>query len=81
MAGILFNTFGYKMDKIMKWIKLKDRIPVEEIDGEKVLICRTVNKEQSDQALSILPVNKIHLCESSETWWMHLPELPNGCII
>lgn len=60
----------------MKWIKLKDRKPTEEIDGEKLLVCRVLNEGQINQNPSILSTNKIHLCDVNETWWMSIPELP-----
>lgn len=65
----------------MKWIKLKDRIPDKDIDGKKVLVCRILNKGQEDLNPSILPVDKIHLCDVNETWWIALPELPNMDLI
>jgi hypothetical protein len=60
----------------MRWIKLKDRAPDKAIDGDKVLICRILNKGQESQNPSILPVDKIHLSDVNETWWMSLPALP-----
>jgi hypothetical protein len=62
----------------MKWIKLSDRMPLQNIDGEKVLVCRMLNDTQASQNPSILPTDKIHLCNANETWWMALPELPSG---
>lgn len=61
----------------MKWIKLKDRKPTKQIDGEKVLICRILNVGQASQNPTILPTDKVHLCDVDETWWMALPELPS----
>jgi len=37
----------------MKWIKLKDRKPSEQIDGKKVLVFRIMNEGQKAQAISI----------------------------
>lgn len=58
----------------MKWIKLKDRKPEIEIDGDRVLIYRTMNPSQDSQSPSIFPIKMINLFNSDETWWMSLPE-------
>ena len=62
----------------MKWILLKDRMPKENIDGEKVLICRLLNDGQKDQSISIMPANMLRFSNDLETWWMSLPELPRA---
>ena len=62
----------------MKWIKLSDRVPMNNIDGDKVLVCRILNEGQASQNPSILPTDRIHLCDENETWWMCLPELPSA---
>ena len=64
----------------MKWILLKDRMPKENIDGDKVLICRLLNEGQRDQAISIMPTHMIRHSNDLETWWMSLPELPKELI-
>ena len=60
----------------MKWILLKDRMPNEQIDGDKILICRMLNEGQKDQAISIMATHMIKHSVKEETWWMGLPELP-----
>lgn len=65
----------------MKWIKLCDRTPIVEVDGKKVLVYRIVNESQSSSNPSIFPVNKIHLCDQNETWWMSLPDDPKTNLI
>jgi hypothetical protein len=62
----------------MKWIKLSDRKPDINIDGEKLLICRIVTKQQELQAISIINTEFIKNCNPDETWWLTLPELPKG---
>ena len=52
-------------------------MPLKNIDGEKVLVCRILNEGQASQNTTILPTDKIHLCDANETWWMALPELPS----
>jgi hypothetical protein len=60
----------------MKWIKLKDKIPDINIDGQKILIYRITNSGQSQQAMSIHDTDKVKYCNKDETWWMPLPEIP-----
>ena len=60
----------------MKWIKLKDRKPSCEIDGEKILVYRIMNESQSSMAISILDTKMIKYSNEDETWWMALPDEP-----
>lgn len=60
----------------MKWIKLKDRKPSCEIDGEKVLVYRITNEGQASIAISILDTRMIKYSDEDETWWMALPDEP-----
>ena len=58
------------------WVKLSKRISTAEEVGEKVLICRCVNKSQLSQARSIHDTRLLKFCNRDETWWMPLPDLP-----
>lgn len=60
----------------MKWIKLKDRKPCINIDGDKVLIYRILNKDQESQSISIFDTKLIKYSNDEETWWMSLPDKP-----
>lgn len=60
----------------MKWIKLKDRKPVCEIDGEKILIYRIATESQVNMAISIFDTKMIKYSNEDETWWMSLPDKP-----
>ena len=60
----------------MKWIRLRDRFPVPEIDGGKILVYRIVNESQSRLYISILDTEMIKHSNIDETWWMCLPEEP-----
>jgi len=60
----------------MKWIKLSDRVPNEEIDGKKVIIYRIMNDSQESLAISIHDTNMVKYCNPNETWWIALPEKP-----
>ena len=60
----------------MKWIKLKDRKPSCEIEGEKVLVYRIMNENQASMAISILDTKIIKYSNEDETWWMALPDEP-----
>lgn len=60
----------------MKWIKLKDRKPSIDIDGEKVLVYRIMNESQASMSISILDTNMIKHSNEDETWWMALPDKP-----
>jgi len=62
----------------MKWIKLKDRIPNVNIDGEKILIYRILNKAQEEMEISIFYTKMVKHCNPDETWWMTLPEKPKN---
>lgn len=58
----------------MKWIKLKDRRPDINIDGNKVLLYRLTNEGQKDMSISIHNTNMMKHCDPNETWWMALPD-------
>lgn len=61
----------------MEWIKLKDKLPNESQNGEKILVCRILNEGQKSQNPSIVHIDKIHLMDVEETWWLEgIPELP-----
>lgn len=60
----------------MKWIKLKDRKPSVDIDGEKILIYRVLNENQKSMSISIYATNMTKLCDENDTWWMALPNSP-----
>jgi len=60
----------------MKWIKLKNRKPSVEIDGEKILIYRILNSGQEDMSISIHDTKMVKYCNEDETWWMALPDKP-----
>lgn len=60
----------------MKWIKLRDRKPVPEIDGEKVLIYRITNESQRSMSMDITDTKLLRYSNEDETWWMSLPEEP-----
>jgi len=60
----------------MKWIKLKNRKPSCEVDGEKILVYRIMNESQSSMAISILDTKMIKHSNEYETWWMALPDEP-----
>lgn len=61
----------------MEWIKLKDRKPSSEIDGEKVLVYRIPSESQESNAISILDTRMTKFCNEDETWWISLPDKPN----
>jgi hypothetical protein len=60
----------------MKWIKLKDRKPSCEIDGDKILIYRILNESQDSMSVSIFNTKMIKHSNEDETWWMSLPDEP-----
>jgi hypothetical protein len=60
----------------MKWIKLKDRKPSVEIDGERVLIYRILNEGQRTMSIDTHDTRMVKHCDENETWWMSLPEPP-----
>lgn len=60
----------------MRWIKLKDRMPNKNIDGEKVLIHRVPTDSQKALATGIIDTILIKNCNKDETWWMPLPIPP-----
>ena len=60
----------------MKWIKLKDRKPSIEVDGEKILVYRIMDESQASMSISILDMNMIKYSNEDETWWMALPDKP-----
>jgi hypothetical protein len=60
----------------MKWIKLKDRSPSADIDGEKILIYRILNEGQKDISINIYATHMVKHCDENETWWMALPSEP-----
>ena len=60
-----------------KWIKLQTQMPTIEDNGEKVFVCRLVNPSQSSLNPSVMSVDKLHLCDPNETWWLPVPQLPN----
>ena len=60
----------------MKWIKLKDRKPSVDIDGEKILVYRILSEGQKGNSTSIFATHMIKHCDEKETWWMALPIEP-----
>lgn len=60
----------------MKWIKLKDRKPSVDIDGEKILVYRILNEGQKGISTSIFTTHMVKHCDENETWWMALPNDP-----
>ncbi len=60
----------------MKWIKLKDRKPSVDIDGEKILVYRILNEGQKGFSTSIFATHMVKHCDENETWWMALPNEP-----
>ena len=60
----------------MKWIKLSDRMPSIEIDGDKVLVYRVLNEGQKSMAMSIIDTRMLKHSNPNETWWIALPDKP-----
>lgn len=60
----------------MKWIKLSDRMPDEEIDGERLLVFRKNNEGQQKGELEVYPTDRMRFCNKEETFWMSLPSKP-----
>ena len=58
----------------MTYTKLSEEFP----SGKgKVLVWRLLNDNQSNFNPSILPINKLKLCDKEETWWCYLPTPPD----
>ena len=57
-------------------IKLSERSPKVEIDGEKVLVYRLLNDGQKSQSFSIFHTLMLKHCNPEETWWTNLPKEP-----
>lgn len=68
----------YALDKHvnMNWIAVSNKLPIEEDNGEKVLIFRIMNGSQESLAISIHDTNMVKHCNPNETWWMELPKPP-----
>ena len=60
----------------MKWIKLKDRQPDIDIDGDKILLYRILNSGQEAMSISIFSTRMTRCCDEETTWWMSLPVKP-----
>ena len=61
---------------VINWVALSDKMPTKEVNGEKLLIYRIVNKNQRNMAMSIHDTYLMKNCNANETWWMELPKPP-----
>jgi hypothetical protein len=59
-----------------EWVAVSDRLPLVELNGDKVLVYRIVNDSQESLAISIYETKMVKYCDENETWWMELPKPP-----
>jgi len=59
-----------------RWISASEKLPTIKDNGEKVLLYRIVNDQQSNMAISIHNTTLVKHCNPKETWWMEIPKPP-----
>ena len=62
----------------MKWIKVSDRLPSPEIDGEKVLLFQTIKGRSAIDSMIIMDTNLIRHFWLDDNFWMPLPSKPQS---
>lgn len=72
---ILERVFGMEKSNEV-WIKLIDKIPTVEENGEKVLLYRILNESQESMSITIHNTSMVKYCDPNETWWTDLPKPP-----
>ncbi|RIV50898.1 hypothetical protein D2V93_08485 [Flagellimonas taeanensis] len=61
---------------IMKWTKVSERLPSVEIDGEKVLLYKTIEGREEAESMFIIDTTLIRHFWMGDNYWMSLPYRP-----
>ena len=76
ISDMLADVKQLNLPPVINWVALSDKMPTKEVNGEKLLIYRIVNKNQRNMAMSIHDTYLMKNCNANETWWMELPKPP-----